>query len=104
MKPQGSTSSGGWLVAANKVFWLKELPQIPCRGRNCQLGVDEVEEEERGGEGNEGGGKRRRRQRRRRRGEEKTKKEEKSEEKSGGNIKLFWLQDHRFPCRGKLPG
>ena len=54
MKPQGSTSSGGWLVAANKVFWLKELPQIPCRGRNCQLDVDEGEEE-RGGEGNEGG-------------------------------------------------
>ena len=65
MKPQGSTSNRGWLVAANKVFWLKELPQIPCRGRNCQLDVDEVEEGERGGEGNEGGGEGRRRQRRR---------------------------------------
>ena len=50
----------GWLVAANKVFWLKELPQIPCRGRNCQLGVDEGEEGERGGEGKEGGGEGRR--------------------------------------------
>ena len=65
MKPQGSTSNRGWLVAANKVFWLKELHRFPAEGEIVNLvlmrwrrGKEEekaTKEEERGGEDKEGG-------------------------------------------------